>query len=416
MVIFDDRDFPFTDPRAAPDFGPMADLRAFFELRTGALTTAERLAREWPAGVGALRVPEPLEAIVRERSKVLVNALPDGEDSFFCVNGRWTFPSSRFELGPGQAILEEPGGAVVAAELSRADAESFLTTKALPEHIERLTHDGQLLSRRPWDVLGLLPRALLTDLLAMSMVREAGQAPREEQNVPLGVTIIGDEAVAIDSRARVYPSVVLDVEEGPIAIEAGAVVRPGAIVRGPAYIGKQSTVLEHALVKPNTVVGPVCKIAGEVGATIFQGFSNKAHDGHLGDSYVGEWVNFGAGTTNSNLLNTYGEILVKLRPTARRERTGLMYFGAIVGDHVKFAINTRLMTGSVIGTGSMIATTAPPPATVDAFMWMTDKGAHAYQWSKFIDVAHAVMKRRDVELSDAIFDRLKTLHTKATEA
>ena len=98
-----------------------------------------------------------------------------------------------------------------------------------------------------------------------------------------------------------------------IVIADHAVIRPGATIIGPAYIGEHATVLERALIKAHTAVGPWCKVSGEVGGSIFQAYSNKGHEGHLGDSYVGEWVNLGAATTNSNLLNTYSEVVAKVK-------------------------------------------------------------------------------------------------------
>jgi hypothetical protein len=139
----------------------------------------------------------------------------------------------------------------------------------------------------------------------------------------------------------------------------------------------------------------MCKVGGEIGSTVFQGYANKSHEGHLGDSWVGKWVNLGAGTTNSNLLNTYGEVTVRLAPDGPRHRTGMTFLGAMLGDHVKTAIGTRLMTGSIVGTGAMIATSTPPPTTVPPFAWLTDEGRRTYRLEKFLDVARTVMGRRE---------------------
>jgi hypothetical protein len=149
-------------------------------------------------------------------------------------------------------------------------------------------------------------------------------------------------------------------------------------------------------------------VAGEVGGTIFQGYANKAHDGHLGDSWIGEWANFGAGTTNSNLLNTYGEVIAQASNGDQRVRTGLKFLGCIVGDHVKFAILTRIMTGSVFGTGSMIAK-ADAPTCVGRFEWITEERRQPYRWEKFAEVAEAAMARRTVKMSAAYAKRLKGL-------
>ena len=216
--------------------------------------------------------------------------------------------------------------------------------------------------------------------------------------------------------ARLGPNVVLDAEHGPIRIGERAVIRPGSIICGPCAVGRDATIVDRALIRPATVIGPVCKVGGEVGGTIFQGYSNKSHDGHLGDSWVGKWVNFGAGTNNSNLLNTYGEIACRLTPEASIRKTGRIFLGAIVGDHVKTSIMTRIMTGAVIGTGAMIATTAAPPPAVRRFAWLTDRGEQTFRFEKFLATARAMMKRRDREPSEAYVDALRALYERSTKA
>ena len=225
--------------------------------------------------------------------------------------------------------------------------------------------------------------------------------------------VVGDHPVEMHATSTIFPGVVLDATTGPIIIHEHAVLRPGAVVCGPCSIGRGATVIDRALIKPNTVIGPVCKVGGEVGGTIFQGYANKAHDGHLGDSWVGKWANFGAGTTNSNLLNTYGEVTMRVHPDGPRHRTGRVYMGAVVGDHVKLAINTRIMTGTTIGTGAMIASTAPPPATVARFAWITDEGERVYRRDKFLEVMTKVMSRRDRTPFDAYVAAVTRLYDEA---
>lgn len=404
MIIFDDRAYPGCGP-AAVDLSPMTDLRACFDIRSGMLTTRERLERQWQPGVAAVWVPKEIEAVTALSTDVAVNVLPQG-DSFFCVNGRWVYPAVRFELKLGQALVEGESGHVVAAELNRAESETFLKTGELPASVERLEHEGRFLVRRPWEVLAALPQVLHTDLLA--------HEPQDGSQTPELVTLIGDGPFMIDPSARVMPGVILDAEHGPVVIDAFALVRPGATIIGPAYIGPHSQVLDRAIVKANTSIGPWCKVNGEVGATIFQGYTNKAHDGHLGDSWLGEWVNLGAGTTNSNLLNTYGEVFVRQRVGGSNRRTGMQFLGSIIGDHAKFAIGTRLMTGSVIGTGAMIASSTPPPTCVAPFTWLTDDGSRPYRIDKFIEVARTVMDRRRIELTGAMELRLRALFSEAT--
>jgi UDP-N-acetylglucosamine diphosphorylase/glucosamine-1-phosphate N-acetyltransferase len=396
MVIFDD---------GRGRFGPMTDLRACFEVRTGMLTTAGRLAAARPESLGAYWVPQRLAAVVAERADAPVNQLPDAKD-ILCVNGRWRLPSRDLALKRGQAALEQDTEHVVAARLAREDAERFLATGALPDGVETQPAGHELLYVYPWDVLSMLSEAICRDIDAVRILD--AKVPSDE------ATVVGPHPVEVHRSARLYPNVVLDAERGPIAIRERAVIRPGAVISGPCSIGRDSVIIDHASVKPNTVIGPMCKIGGEVGETVFQGYSNKAHDGHLGGSWVGKWVNFGAGTDNSNLLNTYGEISMRLEPDGPMSRTGLTYLGAVVGDHVKFAIGTRIMTGAVVGTGAMIATTSPPPSTVRRFAWLTDKGESVFRFDKFMDTVVTVMTRRDQVPSRPYEQALRDLHERAT--
>lgn len=405
-IVYDD---------ANANLGPLTDLRSAFEVRTGALTNIQRLmvvisgvAERDLAGV---YVPESIAALTRDRATLPVNdpASLEGDDVLL-VNGRCTLPPDNIgELGMNQAITEPGTGHIVAARVDSKTAESILRDGSLPKSINASEHDEPCLLHWAWDVIRHRDAALDIDLAILLQ--------RDTQDLPEGVIAIGEEDLCISPSAAVYPSVILDVEGGPIVIDDDATIRPGVTIIGPAYIGPGATILDKALIKAHTAIGPVCKIAGEVGGTIFQGFANKSHDGHLGDSWVGEWANLGAGTTNSNLLNTYAEVIATLPPGYRgageRQRTGLQFLGAILGDHVKTAICTRLMTGSVIGTGAMLATTAAPPTSVAPFSWLTDERTQSYRLSKFVEVIETVMGRRKLKASEAYRARLAELHAQS---
>jgi UDP-N-acetylglucosamine diphosphorylase/glucosamine-1-phosphate N-acetyltransferase len=377
MIIFDD---------GLGQFGPMADLRAAFEIRSGMYTTAGRLCARYPKTLAGYRVPQHLAAVVAERANAPVNVLPD-EEVLYCVNGRWAMPDPDLNLNVGEALVEGPTEHVVAVLFRHADAEYFLSTGQLHERARVRRLSQRVLYRYPWDVIASLKETIPHDILTVRLLdaRLPGQ----------GATVMGQHPVEVHRTATVGPNVVFDAEAGPIIVHEHAVVRPGCVLCGPCSIGAGSTVVDRALIKPNTVIGPVCKVGGEIGATIFQGFSNKSHDGHLGDSWIGKWVNLGAGTTNSNLLNTYGEVSMRIEPDGSRHRTGLTFLGAIVGDHVKTAIDTSIMTGTCIGTGAMIARSSPPPTIVRRFAWLTDDGDRTFQYEKFIETMNAMMERRE---------------------
>ena len=146
--------------------------------------------------------------------------------------------------------------------------------------------------------------------------------------------------------------VVTETKHGPIVLDAGATVGPYCYLSGPAYLGSGSRVLEHAALKDGVAIGHTTKVGGEVEASIIEPYTNKQHHGFLGHSYLGSWINLGAGTCNSDLKNTYGQVNMEYR--GRKVGTGMQFVGAIVGDYAKTAINTGIFTGKTIGVCSMV--------------------------------------------------------------
>jgi UDP-N-acetylglucosamine diphosphorylase/glucosamine-1-phosphate N-acetyltransferase len=402
--------------RGGGRLGVMTDLRASFEVRTGALCLLERAlmvrSTGGPPVIGVV-VPEGLAPLLRERLSLPVNDFAalerlKPEATITVLHGGYIGPMQPVvALKPGESIVD--GGELVAARLPRDAALRALRDDGEAETASsRPITQGAGLLRRPWDVVRFRDAALLHDLRLL--------AYRDTATIPPGVTWFGRHEVSLDVTARVYPTAVFDLEHGPIVIGPHAVIRPGAIIVGPASIGAGSVIADRAHIKANTAIGPMCKIGGEVGGTIIQGYSNKSHDGHLGDAWLGEWVNLGAGTTNSNLLNTYGEVTARADAAAPNERTGLAFLGCCIGDHVKAAIGTRIMTGAVVGTGTMFAASAHLVGAVRPFRWITDAGDKPYAFPKFFEVATAMMARRKVAPSEAYAARLKALHGAAAAA
>jgi UDP-N-acetylglucosamine diphosphorylase/glucosamine-1-phosphate N-acetyltransferase len=166
-------------------------------------------------------------------------------------------------------------------------------------------------------------------------------------------------------------------------------------------------------IKGGCSIGPVCKLGGEINSVIIQGWSNKSHDGYLGDAYLGQWVNLGAGTVNSNLKNNYSDINVMVNGVM--SDTGSKHVGCFMGDHVKTAIGTRLNTGTVIGTGSNVVSNGFPPKSIPPFSWCVDGKVQSVRWESFLETTKIVKSRRGLELSaaeksllDSIYRRKKT--------
>jgi len=204
---------------------------------------------------------------------------------------------------------------------------------------------------------------------------------------------VNDDDVWIGEDVKLEPGCVLDATKGPVVIADHARIGANSVLYGPCYIGPYAEIRAVSLIRPGTSIGSMSRIGGEVSNSIVFGYSNKSHDGYLGDSYVGKWVNLGAGTTTSNLKNTYGEISMKIG--TREIPTGRRNLGSLIGDHTKTAILTRLMTGSYVGFCSMLAGSNLPPRFVPSYTYWTDKGAEKYRMDKAIEVTRRVFARRD---------------------
>ncbi len=387
---------------------PLNDLRPTFAIRTGAMTISERLTRAFDLQPIGVVVPQPMVELTSEMTPLPVNTPPEeGDDEVLMINARCPLPVRAIgEIKAGQVLIEQDTQDMIALRLTQSGVRDMLSGNQ-PD-LTPIAIEGKHLMSRPWDWRHFRDASLEFDLqvIAQNMVKV--------EEAPVGVTIIGTEGIAISREAQVMPGVILNATAGPIVIEENATVRPGAIITGPAYVGPGSTVLEQANIKPNTAIGPVCKVAGEVGGTVIQGYANKAHAGHLGDSWIGEWSNLGADTTNSNLLNTYGEVAARPVAGASMEKTGITFLGVTMGDHTKTAIGTRIMTGAIVGTGTMFAASTALSGTTEPFSWHTDAGVKHYRLGKFVDVSMTAMDRRGIKQSQAYSRRLTILHETTT--
>lgn len=402
---------------------PLDDLRPLCCVRTGAMSLLERLRfRERARGdirVVGLACDAAKADLYGEVSGLAVNQFErwasEHQDDVLSVAGASVFLPEEAVTLPRNAIVCDPKTSLILAHRTTPrDLPEWLRAGTI-EYESRVTVSDPPMLTSCWRVKTHRDRALAHDL---AMLTQDGPLaiPRMVQ-LP-GVTSIMDclagRCAYAHPTAKVGPATIFDCDQGPIVLDHHATVRPGATLIGPCYVGPHSTVLERATIRPGTAIGPWCKVNGEVGGTIFQGYSNKAHDGYLGDSWLGEWVNLGAGTTNSNLLNTYGEVPIKPTPDRGYERSGETFLGAIIGDHVKTAICTRIMTGTVIHVGSMIATTAPASGCVAPFSWCTDAGVKPYRADKFLEVAHAAMARRNIMPSATYVAALRELATRTS--
>ncbi|MGL4630887.1 MAG: putative sugar nucleotidyl transferase [Leadbetterella sp.] len=201
---------------------------------------------------------------------------------------------------------------------------------------------------------------------------------------------------------------ILNTENGPIIIDEEAEVQEGSLIIGPVFIGKKSIVAFGAKIRPNTVLGPVCRVGGEVGNSTFHGYSNKAHDGFLGNSYLGEWCNLGANTNTSNLKNDYTE--VKIYNYSEKKLKGIqdIFCGTYMGDYTKAGISTMFNTGTVVGASSNVFGSGFQEKYIPSFSWGgKDTVYETYRFDKAIQVIEATMARRELSLSEMDLEILK---------
>mgnify|MGYP001194768659 CR=1 FL=1 len=191
----------------------------------------------------------------------------------------------------------------------------------------------------------------------------------------------------------------LNDEDGPIVIEEDVTIMEGVMIKGPVHICKGSVIKMGAKIYGPTLIGPYCKIGGEVSNSIFLGYSNKAHEGFLGHSIIGEWCNIGAGTSNSNLKNNYDTVKIWDYESKKFLDSMKQFLGLYMGDHSKCAINTSFNTGTIIGINCNIFGTGFPRNYIPSFSWGGPSGYKEYNIDKAIETAKIVMKRRNIEMS-----------------
>jgi UDP-N-acetylglucosamine diphosphorylase/glucosamine-1-phosphate N-acetyltransferase len=222
---------------------------------------------------------------------------------------------------------------------------------------------------------------------------------RVSQQLSSTNTIIGDETqIFLEDGAQVEASI-LNVKEGPIYIGKNAEIMEGSVVRGPLALCESAGLKLSTKVYGPTTLGPHCKVGGEVNNVVFQAYSNKGHDGFLGNSVIGEWCNLGADTNSSNLKNNYSKVSAYSYETGKIEKTDVQFMGLIMGDHSKSGINTMFNTATVVGVSANIYGADFPEKVIDSFVWGGAAGFVPFKLEKAIEVAKAMMSRRHVEFT-----------------
>jgi UDP-N-acetylglucosamine diphosphorylase/glucosamine-1-phosphate N-acetyltransferase len=287
-------------------------------------------------------------------------------------------------LGFNEAIIH--GDDLIAVRLNAEQLRYFNPVELLNYHFAK-TERELVKINFPWDIFQKNGQALLDDFNLLTNHRKS--APVSKTN-----NILGKHNIFLEEGAKMEFATV-NAEKGPVYIGKDAEIMEGSVIRGPLAMCEHSVLKLAAKIYGPTTLGPYCKVGGEVNNTVFIGYSNKAHDGFLGNSVIGEWCNLGADTNNSNLKNNYTEVKLWNYVEEKFVPTGLQFCGLIMGDHSKCGINTMFNTGTVIGINANIFGEGFPRNFIPSFSWGGVKGFKEYNREKAYEVAEKVMQRRN---------------------
>ncbi len=287
-------------------------------------------------------------------------------------------------LQPGEGIFHEED--VVAFHAYEEQEVDF-------QECTNIEMEGKaILVEHTWDIFKLNGEAIEADFELLTQDRESEKISSTNQ-------VIAPENIFLEEGAKVECAI-LNASQGPIYIGADAEIMEGSIVRGPFALCEHATLKLGAKIYGPTTVGPHSKVGGEVNNSVIFGYSNKGHDGFLGNSVLGEWCNLGADTNTSNLKNNYAEVRLWDYASEKFAPTGLQFCGLMMGDHSKCGINTMFNTGTVVGVSANIFGAGFPRNFIPSFSWGGSGGTTTYKTDKAFEVAEKVMGRRDIEFSE----------------
>jgi len=401
MIVFDDK--------KTNAFHPITLNRSVGDLRCGILKLRQRLQYLLSDNEPGIWIDPSLEDLYKDRHPDWqINGAPSGEALH--VNSRLKIKAKSLEAVRSIVV----GDCLYSKDVLIA-FRAKKTVTSLPE-IEDLESQGYNLISSQAETYDNLSDLIHDNgrMLSFDFEELFYEKDNYFETEP-GVTTLNPYNIWIAENVQLKPGVVLDASDGPIVLDEGVSILPNAVVLGPAYIGKNTLVKVGAKIYPNTSVGPVCKIGGEIEGSIFQAYTNKQHDGFLGHSYVGEWVNIGADTNNSDLKNTYKNVKFHSYRDMGKIDSGSMFLGALIADHVKLGINASLNTGCVIGLGSNLWGSDLIADFIPDFSWGMASKLGRHRFDAFCETARIMKQRRGLTLSTAEKNLYQELYEKLQE-
>lgn len=377
VILFDDQNTehlsPFTLTRAAAD------------LRCGILTIAEK----WEKHLG-----HDISIMAQEHLSKKYPYQFDTDNLF--INGRVLPQQHLIEairlLNMGEALVQNE---TILAYRSEHSTQQYKAT---------YTYTDAVIISRIHHIFTYNQQEIVNDFLLLTKGRESAILSDSNKH-------FGNYPIFLEKGVKAEAAI-FNTTEGPIYLGVDSEVMEGAMIRGPFALCEHGSVKMGAKIYTGTTIGPHSKVGGEVSNSVIFGYSNKGHDGFLGNSVLGEWCNLGADTNNSNLKNNYEEVKLWNYVTQNFERTGLQFCGLMMGDHSKCGINTMFNTGTVVGVSANIFGSGFPRNFVPSFSWGGSSGFETYQPKKAFQTAEKVMQRRGLSLSEIDKEILETIFAK----
>ncbi len=372
----------FFDDSVRENLLPLTFMRPVADIRFGILTIREKWERYLKTKISTLTkdylsIKYP---IIKESNNILLNGS-------ICPNNELVKQIEN--LQPNHAIIKDHTIIAMHITENKIDEKREINTKG----VEIIKTDIPLLRIvNTWDIFSKNEEAIKQDYELITRQRKSQKLDKTNR-------VINSENIFIEKGAKVECAI-LNASEGPIYIGKDAEIMEGSIVRGPFALCEHSVLKMAAKIYGPTTIGPYSKVGGEVNNCVFIGYSNKAHDGFLGNSVISEWCNLGADTNNSNLKNTYDDVKLWSYPENKFVDTGLQFCGLIMGDHSKCGINTMFNTGTVVGINTNIFGSGFNRNFIPSFSWGGRSGFSTYNIKKALKVAQKVYKRRALEFDD----------------
>lgn len=388
--------FLFDPAQISLQLQPFTLTRPIAQIRVGIFTMVERWEKllSQPVHVCGHDLLEKLWPIPEHKTGIWLNSA--------WIPGEFDIPMVQ-NLEPNQGLFR---GDVLLAFHQKEDSR-FLSSSHAPEFdLVRQIPDAVLITR-PWHIFSINGKILRSDFELVKKGRSSVSITDPFTRVYSPENIFVEEGVDIKAA-------VLNASNGPIYLGKNSQIQEGSVIQGPFALLDHSVVNMGAKIRPDTTIGPFCKVGGEINNSVFFGYSNKAHDGFLGNSVIGEWCNLGADTNNSNLKNNYGDVKVWSYADKRMISSGLQFCGLLMGDHCKTSINTMFNTGTVVGPGCNLFDGGFPPTYIPCFTWGGNHtGFEIYRLDKFLEAETRVYARKGKIMSEAYLMILQHLFVRS---